>query len=684
MNTSVFKMKIVELLTFVFLIVISNIVIGENTSFEVTGGATIMREPCTRATIEKLGNTGGRYQLDGTTCLAKIKEQGWNLPTIKDSFETSTFWDYNSSEYARNNREIHTSVDVVSPAGLTQSDMLGTDIYPIYPGEVKKVSWSGSDSMNKSYLKIQHTYKKDDGKIAYFCAIYGHVYPDGPDINNLNCKNESCEYKDVFYPLTETTKGAVVRRGDIIGQIRKFRDPAHLHFSININKCLEFDSWGTLDIDNDPDTNGYVNPFNWLVDHKPSIVGLLDKDIWDKKKTPAFIETFNKYGFTQLGEHHDDNNGGLYVHEWPDTDIWLQNFRKKTGEESALILNKAGDKAHLVKEGFWDWYKTVDHNAPIVLGQPKNEEYNPSSGCSAVCNDKLLDCNIKKIEVDYLLDKEISITARQDFENGTLLWSDGKENSIFLLKKDEPLLLTEYETADAKDGTPPRDFWVKERNCNFKGLENVDENVKTAITTLCERGIVKGYGDCSFQPEKNIRRDELAKMIVIGAEIKEAKNSTKTFSDVNGGKELESYECGVLKKEDGVYSWSFGCIRDLAEAGVISGYPDGKFGPGDFGKRDQLTKMIMKSFFNDEFPEEAGSCSADILKFAKDLPEKSWYCPYLKAAFNCGIFKNDDKFPSFTDTNFGPATEVTRGEFAVLVNRALRKKESGVKTCKSE
>ena len=80
----------------------------------------------------------------------------------------------------------------------------------------------------------------------------------------------------------------------------------------------------------------------------------------------------------------------------------------------------------------------------------------------------------------------------------------------------------------------------------------------TAISYMSKLGMVKGYPDGNFMPRADITRAEFAAMATRFANITEG---SKTFTDV--------------PKDH----WAYDVIQKAAEAGWISGYPDGSFKP---------------------------------------------------------------------------------------------------------
>jgi N-acetylmuramoyl-L-alanine amidase len=95
------------------------------------------------------------------------------------------------------------------------------------------------------------------------------------------------------------------------------------------------------------------------------------------------------------------------------------------------------------------------------------------------------------------------------------------------------------------------------------------------IQDMSNTNILAGYGNGYFGVSDKLTREQMALIITRAWSFPET--SGVTFSDVN------------------VSSQSYIPINKLATAGVVSGYPDGKFGPKDFIKRADFALMLART-----------------------------------------------------------------------------------------
>ena len=99
-----------------------------------------------------------------------------------------------------------------------------------------------------------------------------------------------------------------------------------------------------------------------------------------------------------------------------------------------------------------------------------------------------------------------------------------------------------------------------------------------AVNELAARNIIGGYPDGTFKPGNSITRGQAAAIIVkmIKLDMNHVKNPG--FKDVSTA--------------NGYYK----AIAALAEAGIIGGYEDGRYGPNDPVKRGQFASILVKAF----------------------------------------------------------------------------------------
>lgn len=104
---------------------------------------------------------------------------------------------------------------------------------------------------------------------------------------------------------------------------------------------------------------------------------------------------------------------------------------------------------------------------------------------------------------------------------------------------------------------------------------------KEIISTAQYHGIVSGYDENTFGPNDPVTREQMAAMIVRTADLTPV-NEAPTF--------LDSASFSAWAKE---------AIAEAAAAGIISGYPDGNFGPQDNATKAEAATVVVNLFQND-------------------------------------------------------------------------------------
>lgn len=179
------------------------------------------------------------------------------------------------------------------------------------------------------------------------------------------------------------------------------------------------------------------------------------------------------------------------------------------------------------------------------------------------------------------------------------------------------------------DGTTFTDVYLSHNNYN-------------AIKFLTYLGVIEGYGDGTFKPNKEINRAELMKVMVYGwmGETPDSDEYKDCFPDVNE-------------------EWFAPYVCYAKEQGWVQGFNDGNFYPANTVSKVEALKMILESYGVD-----VGS-SATL----KDVPfdgvySSAWYAPYLEAAYEMGLLEE-------IDGDFEPNEGRTRAEVAEEIYRLL-------------
>lgn len=181
---------------------------------------------------------------------------------------------------------------------------------------------------------------------------------------------------------------------------------------------------------------------------------------------------------------------------------------------------------------------------------------------------------------------------------------------------------------------------------------------ETAIESLTDLGIIGGYPDGSFQPNKPISRAEAAK-ILMGA-IKPSHLIDSTRSDLYS-QSLSSPFYDVPAEE-----WFAPYVTLAYQNDVVQGYPDGSFKPGNTINMAEGLKIILEAY------------GADVsrVRFVDNpllfVNVDEWFYKYFGYANNHNLI-NPEKF-------YHPAQWMTRGDFAEILHRVKTSRETGEET----
>ena len=133
----------------------------------------------------------------------------------------------------------------------------------------------------------------------------------------------------------------------------------------------------------------------------------------------------------------------------------------------------------------------------------------------------------------------------------------------------------------------------------------------TAISYMSNLKMVKGYPDGNFRPYANITRAEFAAMVVRFENISAV--GSKTFTD--------------MQKDH----WAYEVIQKAAQAGWISGYPDGSFKPDQSITRGEvvtITNRMLNRFADEEYVDHNLN---KIINYT-DIDKSHWaYYPVVEA-----------------------------------------------------
>lgn len=169
-----------------------------------------------------------------------------------------------------------------------------------------------------------------------------------------------------------------------------------------------------------------------------------------------------------------------------------------------------------------------------------------------------------------------------------------------------------------------------------------------AVYDLVEKGVINGTSPTTFSPEQTLTRAAfvtmLAKTSLSEADLGQYKFKGK-FSDVANG------------------SWANHYINWASEAGVVSGYENGKFQPNKAVSRQEMALMIVN------FARATGRVlnpSHAAAAFQDNASIASWAASSVKLCQQCGIIGG------YEDNTFRPKGLAKRREAASLYSLFLK------------
>lgn len=159
------------------------------------------------------------------------------------------------------------------------------------------------------------------------------------------------------------------------------------------------------------------------------------------------------------------------------------------------------------------------------------------------------------------------------------------------------------------------------------------------IADLAGMNIVEGYGTYRFYPDRTITRSEAVTLIVKAFGY--TKKKDVAFPDVPAG------------------HWAYENVAKATQAGIVQGYPDGRFNPDGSLTRVEMAVLYAKAI------GVAGKLRGDI-PFA-DIDSAYWALPILKQ------MNAEGWITGYDDDTFRPDSPTTRAEFATMLSRVIRR-----------
>ena len=156
------------------------------------------------------------------------------------------------------------------------------------------------------------------------------------------------------------------------------------------------------------------------------------------------------------------------------------------------------------------------------------------------------------------------------------------------------------------------------------------------VQKLATAGLIEGYPNGTFQPDRALSRAELATLLIKSKGIEPPVVTGKIFKDMPSS------------------HWAARYVKGALDMGLVQGYPDKTFRPNN--KITRTEGVVVLSRFNACTPEaqlQAGPYP--------DLTAKYWACPLIASAKDAGLLDY------LSNKDFEPKKELTRAEAAQIL-----------------
>lgn len=178
----------------------------------------------------------------------------------------------------------------------------------------------------------------------------------------------------------------------------------------------------------------------------------------------------------------------------------------------------------------------------------------------------------------------------------------------------------------------------------FPDIDAANEHA-VAIEFLKNKGIITGYPDGTFQPDKTINRAEALKLLFL----------SRNVLNISDPALIEKISFPDVQVSD----WFYDYVQKAASSEIVKGYSDGTFKPAnDITAAESLKIMEIGLILGFQTPTVSVAPYSDV---ALD----SWYAPYLDYA------KTKQLIEGGGDGSFDPERKMTRAEFAEAIYRVL-------------
>ncbi|HEY3313665.1 MAG TPA: S-layer homology domain-containing protein, partial [Bacillota bacterium] len=183
-------------------------------------------------------------------------------------------------------------------------------------------------------------------------------------------------------------------------------------------------------------------------------------------------------------------------------------------------------------------------------------------------------------------------------------------------------------------------------------LPDIDIWAKAIIERMNFKGIIRGFADGTFAPDRQVRRDEAVAMVdrVLGFE-----DEAKVKAQTAGAADVPYADFSSIA------DWARGYVAAAYAHGLVN-LREARFRPSDRATRAEVAVMLVRGL-GAEAEQSARGMAGEKTAFADDARIPAWARGYLVYALKNGILTG------YGDNTMRPNDPVRRSEMAALAGR---------------
>lgn len=509
----------------------------------------------------------------------------------------------------------HLAVDIKIPSG--------TPIYAIGNGIIKKTS-EQLYGFGK-HVVIEHidfpSYENSSVKTTYYSS-YSHL-------QSIN-----------------VTEGSVVKKSDIIGYSGSTGTTTtpHLHFQIDKNTAPWYPFWPFTSKESADAGLSFNGAVNAGLNQEKAIMHTISPIMYIQKHTGAQ----SNYATPRASQPQSDQPQPHANEPQQDqqTTSPSSTTRPVNKETPARVPEKVVDENDNIQENYYP--KPLPLDLDIDNDKTTTVEHQESTYITyeIVGDDTFIPNQPKTIAIkavtrdgstvsNYSPDEQIKI----DVTRGQATIKPNRLNSSDFINGIAKLTFTTKNES-------PVEFMIKTNTLRkesstiypglFADINSAHPHFK-AISFLKDEGVIQGYPDGSFKPDNRVSRVEVIKFILEGIKADVKNTNSLPFSDTDSNQWYSKY------------------LHTAHELGIVDGYPDGTFKPGNSVNKVEFLKMLIEAMQIDI------SENVEDLGFT-DVSENQWYAPYIQFAIEKNIIEIEGN-------KFKPTSVMKRDEIAEAIYR---------------